>query len=258
MVASTPDSKKLLRYRPFLDEIQKVRGVDKEALAYICATIPGLEQFKAHYERLRQILSNARERWPSPSTVAASNVPKRFVTASKEDFRGEIWEKCVRASDGLYLTGKAGTGKTHLAVALLKEDAQREPEVYYSHKYNDFRMDLPPRPKFVSVPMLLLQIRESFRREGEGVTEGDIIGDLTGKDLVVFDDLGAEKTSEWSIQTLYTIIDTRYREMRRTIITSNLSLDEISEKVGDRIASRIAGMCSILTLSGRDRRVGKP
>jgi len=56
----------------------------------------------------------------------------------------------------------------------------------------------------------------------------------------------AEKTTEWALQTLFVIIDRRYRNMVKTIITSNLSLNEISEKIGDRIASR-----------SEERRVGK-
>jgi DNA replication protein DnaC len=69
------------------------------------------------------------------------------------------------------------------------------------------------------------------------------------------DDLGVEKTSEWSMQTLYTITDWRYRELRQTLVTSNLTLDEIAGKVGDRIASRIAGMCKVVELKGKDRRI---
>ena len=71
----------------------------------------------------------------------------------------------------------------------------------------------------------------------------------------MLDDLGVDKTSEGSLQTLYTIIDRKYREEKQTLITSNLTLDEIAEEVGDRIASRIAGMCKVVEIKGKDRRL---
>lgn len=107
---------------------------------------------------------------------------------------------------------------------------------------------------FVTVAILLLMLRESFQKDAER-SEADIIRQFTRARLVVLDDLGAEKTSEFALQSLYIIIDKRYSEMRPTIITSNLSVDEISEKVGDRIASRIAGMCKVIELKGKDRRI---
>ena len=109
-------------------------------------------------------------------------------------------------------------------------------------------------PLFVSIPDLLLEIRHSFKEKSE-TDEQDIINKYSEIDLLVLDDLGIEKTSEWSIQTLYTIIDRRYRDMKRTIITSNLNLKEIADKLDDRISSRIAGMCDCITLKGADRRL---
>ena len=136
----------------------------------------------------------------------------------------------------MFLHGPPGTGKTHLAVALLKNAGKMEYDT------------------FVTVAILLLMLRESFQKDAER-SEADIIRQFTRARLVVLDDLGAEKTSEFALQSLYIIIDKRYSEMRPTIITSNLSVDEISEKVGDRIASRIAGMCKVIELKGKDRRI---
>lgn len=107
---------------------------------------------------------------------------------------------------------------------------------------------------FTTVASLLMELRDSFRKDSER-SEADIIRQYSKADLVVLDDLGAEKTSEFALQSLYIIIDKRYSEMCPTIITSNLTVDEIAEKVGDRIASRIAGMCRVIELRGRDRRI---
>lgn len=251
---NTLDLETLSRYKPFLSEISGLHGVDEETVAHITFSAESLEHAEKRYRAIQKQI----ERRDKMELESPRNVPVRFRGASKADFRGDLWAKCLASPHGLYLTGKAGTGKTHLAVALLKEAAAERKEIYFDKKYMEFRPKNIYRPAFVSIPDLLMRIRATFKSEDPSITEEGIIKEYTGDSLVAFDDLGAEKTSEWSIQTLYTIIDQRYRDMKRTIITSNLSLDEVAEKVGDRIASRIAGMCSILTLSGKDRRVGRP
>jgi DNA replication protein DnaC len=110
-------------------------------------------------------------------------------------------------------------------------------------------------PIFVAVPELLLSLRESYSKND--TSEGEIISKYTEGSLLVLDDLGAEKSTEWSINILYIIIDRRYRDEKKTIITSNLSLDELADKLDDRIASRIAGMCTVVPMGGADRRLIK-
>ena len=114
-------------------------------------------------------------------------------------------------------------------------------------------------PLFITVPELLLMIRNTFNRKtqhGENIpTESDIIERYSDIDILYLDDLGTEKPSDWAIQVLYLLIDRRYSEMKRTIISSNLSLNEISDRLDDRISSRIAGMCEIIKMTGKDRRI---
>ena len=125
-------------------------------------------------------------------------------------------------------------------------------------KYLDaYRFDFHKLPLFVSVPELLLEIRDTYN--GHEISEKEIIDKYSWGDVLVFDDLGVEKQkpSEWALRTLYIIIDRRYLEDLRTIITSNLGIEEVEEKLDDRIASRIAGMCKVRILQGGDRRVRK-
>ena len=75
--------------------------------------------------------------------------------------------------------------------------------------------------------------------------------------LLVLDDLGAEKTSDWSRQVFYLLLDRRYREMKQTIITTNLSLEQIAETFDDRVASRLCEMGVTIELKGKDKRVEK-
>ena len=75
------------------------------------------------------------------------------------------------------------------------------------------------------------------------------------KGVLVIDDLGANKATEWVRQITYYIVNAREQEMLPIIITSNFSLEEIAEQIDSRISSRIAGMCKSIKLSGRDRRL---
>jgi DNA replication protein DnaC len=68
------------------------------------------------------------------------------------------------------------------------------------------------------------------------------------------DDLGTEKPSDWVIQTLYVIINSRYEEDKQTVITSNYSLEEIRKNLNDKIASRIIAMTEVIEIKGIDRR----
>lgn len=187
------------------------------------------------------------------SVMQDIGIPLRYLEAKREDIEQKTWsltdEFRQRKREGLFIFGAAGTGKTHLAVALLKSwlSTVRVEEGLPFHF---------SRIKFISVPELLLEIRKSFN--SEAISEEQIITKYTDETkILILDDLGAEKTSEWVIQTLYLIVDRRYRNMQRTIITSNLSLGEISDKLHDRIASRIIGMSKIIELKGKDKRLGR-
>ena len=82
-----------------------------------------------------------------------------------------------------------------------------------------------------------------------------IIQRYSEADCLVLDDLGAEKTTDWSFSVLYLIIDNRYNNYKKTIITSNFALNQLAGKLGDdRIPSRIRAMCSIVKMDGDDRR----
>lgn len=141
-----------------------------------------------------------------------------FICKTNAIERVKAWYK-----DGkdIFLNGNTGTGKTHIAIGIYRESKVEA--------------------QFITAPELLLEIRSSFK-EGSVLDEAVLVKQYASYPLLVLDDLGAEKTSEYSIATLYLILDRRIRYARQTIITSNLSTKEIEETLGARIASRIAGM----------------
>jgi DNA replication protein DnaC len=130
---------------------------------------------------------------------------------------------------GIYLAGPPGAGKSHLAAALALAVAARGRTVSYA-----------------SVPELLAFIRSGF----EDNTADDRLRALAGVHLLVLDDLGAGKMSEWALDVLFRIVNERWREDRPTVVTSNMPLGEQEE----RIASRLAQMCQAITLRVGDYR----
>jgi len=140
----------------------------------------------------------------------------------------------IDAGRGLWLTGGYGTGKTALAMIVSKAaiDAGRTVAIY-------------------SCPRLLSVIRDSIERGGVL----DFLDRLAAVDLLHVDDLGAEHRTEWVIEQLYTIVNARYEDERSTIVTSNLERDDLAEQLGERIVSRLEGMCGEpLPFHGADAR----
>lgn len=172
-----------------------------------------------------------------------SNVPSMFHSVGIEN-SNDI--------KNYYITGGVGVGKTHRAVMFLKSYIHKQEPV---DNGDDIKIVLPVKPAFVTVPELLLEIRCAFDGSASG-TEKYIIDKYMKTPFLILDDLGVEKTTEWALQTLYIIINSRYADINKTtIITSNLGLNEIADKLNDRITSRINGMCEVVKLNGMDRRI---
>ena len=166
--------------------------------------------------------------------------PKRFEHAKWDDVPlgiKDLVNKFKASRRGIFITGKAGTGKTHLAYAIANYCAEEIAPVL-----------------FWNIPELLKNIRDDYGQRLENKS-GEFRKLMESRDLLVLDDLGAEKMTEWVEETFYIIINNRYEEMLPTIITSNLTLDELSTRLNDRIVSRIAGMCDVFELKGKDRRI---
>jgi len=153
----------------------------------------------------------------------------------------------LRASKGgfesMYLFGPTGVGKTFKACQNALE----------AMKW-DFMQGKITTCGFYNVPNLLLRIKNTFSKDAVE-SEMAVYKELRDYSYLILDDLGVEKNSEWSFQTLYVIISYRYDNMLPIIITSNYSLEELAVKMGqERITSRIGQMCKIEGVENIDLR----
>lgn len=143
---------------------------------------------------------------------------------------------------------QVGCGKTHLAVSSILEIA----------KNLDSRALYKPKIRFFTYSMLVKEtiyfITDKNITDGIGLDWG--VKYLIDLDILVLDDLGSEKTSEANVDFLYLVVEGRKSRNKPTIITSNLTPDELTKRYSSKIVSRISGGKTITT-SGNDNRVSK-
>jgi DNA replication protein DnaC len=163
----------------------------------------------------------------------------------------------IEAGRGMWFTGDLGTGKTTLAMLISKTAMERDHTV-----------------AIYSLPRLLAMLRETFRDDSTH-SLNQLIDVLCSVDLLHIDDVGAEQTSPWVLEQLYTVVNTRYEDQRSIVLTTNLIKaerkrpaklspeDEWDERpdaelraqIGERTVSRLYEMCEDpLPMFGDDRR----
>ncbi|MEV5543089.1 ATP-binding protein [Saccharopolyspora shandongensis] len=146
--------------------------------------------------------------------------------------RGPI--AAVSTGPSLMLLGPTGTGKTHQAYGALRALAHSGVQCRWSYSTAaDIYARLRPR---------------------SGVDSETEFDRLAKAPLLVIDDLGAAKGSEWTEEVNYRLINHRYEHMLPTLITSNLPVSELKTALGDRVSSRLNEMTTRAVLSGVDRR----
>jgi DNA replication protein DnaC len=159
---------------------------------------------------------------------------ERPVVAATRRFAQDIDEH-LNAGRGLWFMGPVGTGKTTLAMLVSKAalEAGRSVAIY-------------------SLPRLLNEIRETHRPDRSHV---ELLDRLTAVDLLHIDDVGAERTTDWVLEELYSIVNARYEDSRSMVITTNiLDREALCEQITERTVSRLTEMCDQLLLLGDDRR----
>ena len=145
----------------------------------------------------------------------------------------------------LVFIGGTGTGKTHLLEAIGRQYLEQEHEG-----------GAPYTVRYELVANMLRQLRESFRLK----SEESVMTHAYKADLLLLDDIGAEKPSEWVEQELFNLIEDRYRNNKLLVVATNEVEPTIKAKLGDRIASRLfdneTGTVKQVYLTATDYRAG--
>lgn len=164
-------------------------------------------------------------------------VPARYEKAKIEDVPERI-KTCVdefKASrKGIFISGGVGTGKTHIAYAIAKH--------IYGQKIN---------VQVWNSAELMDAIRRGYDKPFDETFE-DL---MKFRGLLILDDVGSEKLTEWVAERFYLLVNRKYNQMVPIVITSNFNIQQLAERIGERIASRIVEMCHIVELTGEDRRL---
>lgn len=206
--------------------------------------------------------------------LASAQIPARYEHCEFPNFSPDpstsIAEALVRTKafvdkypverDGLLLIGPVGVGKTHLAVATIKELIRQKHArcLFYDYRH------------------LLKTIQDSFNASTP-FTEMEVLRPVMETEILLFDELGAVRPTDWVQETVSHILNIRYNEKRTTIITTNyadlpplmseteagenltqsqraMRQDTLGDRIGERMWSRLHEMCRKVELSGPDYR----
>lgn len=227
---------------------------------------------------VRECVCRTRSR--QQRALAAANIPRLYSASTLDNYETAdrdnqgytlnhakyTAEKFVRFYPletngmGLLLTGSIGTGKTHLAVGVLKALIEERGATGIFFHFHD----------------LIKKVQNSFNR-GVSATEQEIMEPIFRAEVLVLDELGASKPSDWVFDTLAHILNTRYNERLTTILTTNyvnrepmlgrgrpmsameeareaLRNETLGDRIGERMRSRLQEMCMSVEMTGPDYR----
>ena len=184
------------------------------------------------------------------SHLAFLGLPYKYMKATKSLYTNGL-QKCFDRKQSFYIHGTVGTGKTWLMSALMREHVKSTMQEFGTVEkaicYTDNAL-------FVSFPWLILEIKNSndFKTE---TNEMKLLDKYCNVRALFLDDIGTENMTKSARSTLFMLIERRNTMRGVMVITSNLNLGQLAKQHDERVASRIAEMCTIIKLSGVDRRI---
>lgn len=192
-----------------------------DAGPYNPPTLTDAERRAKHEEQTRRMNEANLER-------IRQSLPKRLQAATIES---------PLPAGGLYVYGRPGAGKSWAVAATVLAVAAEG-----------------TRALWLNVPTFIDQIKVGYNNEEHRVPPPSDF--LESVDLLVMDDLGAERPSDWVRETLYLTVNTAYENQITTIVTSNLKPQELMRSLGERLVSRLLEDARVVHFTGPDRRLG--
>ncbi len=259
--------------------IEQANGVDASQPCPLCGgtgwkMVAVKDQFGRDSEKATRC--DCQRRLHGARLLEQARIPRRYEHCDFENFEHDgpfkglgmpftmaqkFVEEYPSENAGLLLIGPIGVGKTHLAVSILKELMQNKsvPCLFYDYRE------------------LLKSIQNSYNASVQ-VTEMEVLRPVFETEVLVLDELGAVKPTEWVWDTVSHILNTRYNDKRTTIITTNYRElpaggvepergasynpaaranreETLGDRIGERMRSRLHEMCRIIEVQGEDFRM---
>lgn len=211
----------------------------------IWSTCPTCSAERAVAEReAAEVAKAERERARVEEMIGQAAIPVRFIGRSFDNYRAdtpgqqaaltaardyaENFARHARSGESLMMLGKAGTGKSHLASSVLQAIMPTYCGLY------------------TTAADVIEMIRETWRRDSEK-SQGRVMHALSTVPLLVIDEVGVQYGTESEQNTLFQIIDRRYRDRRPLILMANLQPSELQTLLGDRVYDRLREVSKVLT-----------
>lgn len=191
------------------------------------------QEAQALRARLREIRLRGCGLPPAFQAAAFAEYKRRRGTRKALDAMtayAAAWPAGLDTGEGVLLMGPPGTGKSHLAAALVLE-------VVETHS-----------ARFEKIPALMDRF-DASQRPDPVETQGTIYGRLRDYGLLVLDDLGAQKWSEAREERILRLVDERVERRRPIVVTTNCTMAELEQNVGLRALDRLVGSCAVVSMA---------
>src|SRR5262249_22366534 len=198
-------------------------------------------------------------------TLSASQIPKRYENCSFDNYHPQgpptsanflsqayalrdskhLVDEFPNIDVGVMFLGPCGVGKTHLATAIIRALIRLKGVTCLFYDFRD----------------LLKEIQDSYNPISQ-MTELRVLQPVYTAEVLVLDELGASKPTDWVRDTMTQIINTRYNDKKTTVFTSNYqdepdnpNEETLTDRVGVRLRSRLHEMCKVVNIKGEDYRL---